>query len=210
MNKKQERIAIIALAAFLIGYFCYQVAYGMTMGPNGTMTITQGNVSAALRAPPGSTVNNFTIRQENSSNSLELTDASSIWTIVNSTSGSKGTIAFYTSCHEVSVKEFSYTTCATTFHRFLNDRDLKGTVYEPGIDLVIEQGEPLILCYGHILYPYVSKQPGPLKAGCFNLNPTIVTHDHIQFKDMHGGTIDLWPAIPWPKDALSPDYGPWM
>jgi hypothetical protein len=54
------------------------------------------------------------------------------------------------------VKEFSYTTCATTFHRFLNDRDLKGTVYEPGIDLVIEQGEPLILCYGHILYPYVS------------------------------------------------------
>lgn len=27
MNKKQERIALIALAVFLVGYFCYQVAY---------------------------------------------------------------------------------------------------------------------------------------------------------------------------------------
>ena len=28
MNKKTERIAIIELAAFLVGYFAYQVAYG--------------------------------------------------------------------------------------------------------------------------------------------------------------------------------------
>ena len=28
MNKKTERIAIIGLAAFLVGYFAYQVAYG--------------------------------------------------------------------------------------------------------------------------------------------------------------------------------------
>jgi hypothetical protein len=59
-------------------------------------TITNGNITGTLTAPPGSTVNNFTIRQENSSNSLELTDPSSIWTIVNSTSGSRGTIVFYT------------------------------------------------------------------------------------------------------------------
>ena len=65
MNKKTiERITVFALAAFLIGYFVYQVAYGMTMPMNGTMTITQGNVSATLRAPPGSTVTNFTIRPE--------------------------------------------------------------------------------------------------------------------------------------------------
>jgi len=39
MNKKTiERIATLALAAFLIGYFVHQVAYGMTMGPKGTMT----------------------------------------------------------------------------------------------------------------------------------------------------------------------------
>lgn len=34
MNKKQERIATIALAAFLIGMFCYQVAYGATTEDN--------------------------------------------------------------------------------------------------------------------------------------------------------------------------------
>ena len=28
MNKKTERIAIIGLAAFLVGYFAYQAAYG--------------------------------------------------------------------------------------------------------------------------------------------------------------------------------------
>jgi hypothetical protein len=35
--------------------------YGMTMGPNGTMTVTNGNISGTLTAPPGSKVNNFTI-----------------------------------------------------------------------------------------------------------------------------------------------------
>jgi hypothetical protein len=30
MNKKTERIATIALAAFLVGMFIYQVAYGIT------------------------------------------------------------------------------------------------------------------------------------------------------------------------------------
>ncbi len=32
MNKKQaERIATIALVAFLVGLFCYQVAYGLSL-----------------------------------------------------------------------------------------------------------------------------------------------------------------------------------
>jgi hypothetical protein len=30
MNEKTERIAIMALAAFLVGMFIYQVAYGIT------------------------------------------------------------------------------------------------------------------------------------------------------------------------------------
>ena len=43
MNKKMiERIAVFALAAFSIGYFVYQVAYGMTMPMNGTMTTHTG------------------------------------------------------------------------------------------------------------------------------------------------------------------------
>ena len=176
-------------------------------------TVTNGNITATVTVPPGSIVNNFTIRPENRSQSLELTDASSIWTIVNSTSGSRGTIVFYTSCHEVTVKVYSYTTCATTFDRFLNDRVLKGTVPSvAGINLVIEKGEPLTLCYGHVLHPYTKDYTlGPLKRGCFNLNPTILTRGHIQFKDMHGGAIDLWPAIPYPPDVTIPqDYDPWM
>jgi hypothetical protein len=28
LSKKQERLIVIGLAAYLIGYFCYQVAYG--------------------------------------------------------------------------------------------------------------------------------------------------------------------------------------
>src|SRR5215467_6053080 len=39
-------------------------SYGMTVGPNGTMSITSGNISATLTAPPGSKVNNFTIIPE--------------------------------------------------------------------------------------------------------------------------------------------------
>jgi hypothetical protein len=110
-----------AVIAALVAYFCYQVASGMSE------TVTNGNITATVTAPPGSIVNNFTIRPENRSQSLELIDASSIWTIVNSTSGSSGTIAFFTSCHEVNVKIISCTMCGATFDRTLNGRDLKGT-----------------------------------------------------------------------------------
>lgn len=47
-----------AVIAALVAYFCYQVAYGMSE------TITNGNVTTTLTAPPGSTVNNFTIVPE--------------------------------------------------------------------------------------------------------------------------------------------------
>ena len=62
MNKKTiERIAVFALAAFLVGYFVYQVAYGYTIGRNGTMTMTQGNITATFRAPPGTKITHFGI-----------------------------------------------------------------------------------------------------------------------------------------------------
>jgi hypothetical protein len=109
---------------------------------------------------------------------------------------SSGALDFYKSCHETSVKMFAYTTCSTTFDRYLNGKELRGTV----------------LCYGHVVHPYIKDYTlGPLKRGCFNLNPTILTRGHIQFKDMHGGTRDLWPAIPYPPDVTIPqDYDPWM
>ena len=59
MNKRLiERIGMAAVIAALVAYFCYQVAYGMSE------TITNGNVTATLTAPPGSKVNNFTIVPE--------------------------------------------------------------------------------------------------------------------------------------------------
>jgi hypothetical protein len=55
-----------AMKAFLAGMFllclCFQVAYGMTIGPNGSMSIIQNGTNyGTLRAPPGSIVNNLTV-----------------------------------------------------------------------------------------------------------------------------------------------------
>src|SRR5215469_3983131 len=64
LSKRTERIITAGMVAALVAYFCYQVVYGMTMGPSGTMTVTNGNISGTLTAPPGSKVNNFTIVPE--------------------------------------------------------------------------------------------------------------------------------------------------
>jgi hypothetical protein len=61
VSKRTNRICLGLAIAALVAIFMYQIAYGMTMGPNGTMSITSGNISATLTAPPGSKVNNFTI-----------------------------------------------------------------------------------------------------------------------------------------------------
>src|SRR5215467_724670 len=94
MNNKRtvERIATIALAAFLIAYFCYQVAYGIetTLWSNGTRTF--GDL------PPGNTITNITDNAYNGSATinvgppLDLTNTT--WTLYNATSGSIGTITF--------------------------------------------------------------------------------------------------------------------
>jgi hypothetical protein len=66
MNKIHERLITAAGIAVLVAIFFYQVAYGIsgTIGPNGTMTVTNGNISGTLTLPPGSKVNNFTIVPE--------------------------------------------------------------------------------------------------------------------------------------------------
>jgi hypothetical protein len=92
--KKQERIAIIGLAGFLIAYFCYQVAYGveMTMGPNGTMMV--GDMS------PGSTISNVTGNATYGPTTINVGPApfldllNTTWTMYNESSGSTSTIKF--------------------------------------------------------------------------------------------------------------------
>jgi hypothetical protein len=76
MNKKTiERIAVFALAALLVGYFIYQVAYGYTIGRNGTMTVTNSTngLSATFTAPPGTNVTNITIVPERPVNQAPVT-----------------------------------------------------------------------------------------------------------------------------------------
>jgi hypothetical protein len=82
MKKLHERLITVAGIAVLVAIFCYQVAYGETaiivhrvaasgtIGPNGTMTITQGNMSATFGAPPGTTVSNVTMRAESTPTNL--------------------------------------------------------------------------------------------------------------------------------------------
>ena len=65
-TKKTERIAIIGLIVFLVGYFCYQMTYGIetTLWPNGTRTF--GDL------PPGSTITNITGNAYNGSATINV------------------------------------------------------------------------------------------------------------------------------------------
>jgi hypothetical protein len=171
MNNKRtiERIAIIALAAFLIAYFCYQVAYGMTMGPNGTMTITQGNVSATLRAPPGSTVTNFTIKAEPTSTKwIDFTN--STWTMYNSTSGSVSTMTFKTTVLDPVEP-------VTTFVRILHGHIHKGTV-ESITGYIGNADTGFELC-GH---KWHKGSDGLLHLGCEDWKITELSTNHMEFK----------------------------
>jgi hypothetical protein len=65
-KKNIERIAVFALAAFLVGYFCYQVVYGMEMlvPSNGTITFRGNGTSAQFSGPPGTIIKNPSITSE--------------------------------------------------------------------------------------------------------------------------------------------------
>jgi hypothetical protein len=58
VSKRTNRICLGLAIAALVAIFMYQIAYGMSE------TITNGNVTATITAPPGSKVNNFTIVPE--------------------------------------------------------------------------------------------------------------------------------------------------
>jgi hypothetical protein len=67
----------------------YRVAYGMTIGPNGTISIrTPDNGTATLTAPPGSTVSNITVTP------IIYTHLDGTWYYFNGTSKAFGTITF--------------------------------------------------------------------------------------------------------------------
>jgi hypothetical protein len=118
------------------------VAYGMTMGPNGAMTVTgPNNITATITAPPGSTVGPTTITPLNSNNFINLPNTH--WNIMNESSGSMGTITFKESCHEH--KGWLVLDCNDTFSRFLNGRTLKGVDNAFGMGV----GESFGLCYGY-------------------------------------------------------------
>ena len=153
------------------------------MGPNGTMTVTQGNVSATLTAPPGTNVSSFKIMPEEHRNSVDLLGDSS-WTIHNSTSGSTGTINFHVRIIECGIKvskDFCYAKVIETYTRTLNGNIHKG-IFE---NWVVEQGEPWEMCAG--IHPFGSYAP----SDCTYLTAEKVSLNQIEFKDSHGGIIDL-------------------
>ncbi|MGC2571985.1 MAG: hypothetical protein WA364_10785 [Candidatus Nitrosopolaris sp.] len=62
LPKKQEGGIIITLLGVLVAYGFYQVAYGMTMGPNGTVNVPgmPNGTWATITASPGTKVSNIT------------------------------------------------------------------------------------------------------------------------------------------------------
>jgi hypothetical protein len=151
MNKKTiERMATIALAAFLVGYFVYQVAYGMTMNGNPVVFL-----------------------------------ANDTWTIVNSTSGSVGTIKFHQTWNNTDAETVAY---YDTFDRLLNGRHLTGAYSMfKGSDGCWKGSCQLVLCYGDKVQPPFSY----VFPGCALLNNTSISQNHLEFIDQHGGTIHL-------------------
>src|SRR5215469_14168217 len=95
MNKRLvERIGMAAVIAAFVAYFCYQVAYGVSE------TVTNGNITATMTAPPGSNITGLKIVPEGTASNFTIKNYSSVnianstWTMDNSTSGSVSTIKF--------------------------------------------------------------------------------------------------------------------
>ena len=65
LSKRTERIITAGMVAALVAYFCYQVAYGMTMGPSGTMNVPgmPNGTWATIAASPGTKVRMEAYRQ---------------------------------------------------------------------------------------------------------------------------------------------------
>jgi hypothetical protein len=190
MNKQTiERIAVFALAAFLIGYFVYQVAYGMIMGPNGTMTMTQGNISATLRAPPGTNVTHFGIIPEQTP--IKWTNfTNSTWTMYNGSSGSASTITFKTIPNNYTISDkagtFSFGENVTTFVRHLNSHTYKGVTGDDN-GLIGSTDTSFMLCDNK----WRVESGGLMHLGCQEWKILIVSPNQMEFNDQHGDRIHL-------------------
>jgi hypothetical protein len=186
MNKKMiERIAVFALAAFLIGYFVYQVAYGMIMGPNGTMTMTQGNISAILRAPPGTNVTHFGIIPEQTP--IKWTNfTNSTWTMYNGSIGSASTITFKTTPSGYTDGDFTVNNNVTTFARTLHGHTYTGIAGD-GNGLIYTNDTLFQLCSNK----WDIEPTGINHLGCDAWKILVITPNHMEFNDQHGDRIHL-------------------
>jgi hypothetical protein len=194
MNKKTiERITVFALATFLVGMFIYQVAYGMESNEtsfsnylNGTMTETFGNGTTKVYQKGTPEYNKHVMPGD------WMRMGNTTWTIYNSTSGSVSNITF----HDEMIGGFMHN---DTFVRILNGHVHTGHYIGPFLESPtawkkLQSWENVNLCeaipwkhvfhHSHGVHPIVYDE-------CASLHITALSPDNMEFKDGHGGTIDL-------------------
>jgi hypothetical protein len=126
VSKRTNGICLGLAITALVAIFCYQTAYGTTIGADGTMTTTQGNTTATITAPPGTTVGPVTITP------LNYTHLNGTWSFVYEgkntkymQDGTSGNITFGTEpvrCDWCSADERQY-----GFNGTINGEPVEGT-----------------------------------------------------------------------------------
>jgi hypothetical protein len=172
MNKKTiERMATIALAAFLVAMFCYQAAHAMTetVGPNGTMIVTgPNNITTTIR-----TVSNVT------SPVPHMVDLTGTWHF-----GAAGTITFRTYDY---IYHYKWGGSAgfpvDTFTATIGDRNFKG--YWDFAQPMSPYKAYLELCGHH------DKKYEWVISDCTKMNATIIDENHIRLSNPDGQSFDL-------------------
>ena len=146
------------------------------------MTVTQGNISATLRAPPGRTISNFAIMREDNFKTVDF--GNSTWTIYNATSGSTGTITFKAHfLHNVPIpgrKGWTQTVEWATWTRTLNGKIYKGVIAPQ----FVATHSDLNLC------KKLDKNYNAT-GHCIHLKNIELSDNHMEFTDTHGDTIHL-------------------
>jgi hypothetical protein len=188
MNRnKAEKIAAIVLLGILVCIFFYQVAYGMTMGPNGTMTVTNSTngLSATFRAPPGTNVTNFGIISEQTPTKW-TNFTNSTWTMYNGSSGSASTITFKTIPRGYTDGDFTMGMNITTFVRTLNGHTHEGILGDDN-GLIYSTDTSFQLCNNK----WRIESGGLYHLGCQEWKILTINPSHMEFTDQHGAIIHL-------------------
>jgi hypothetical protein len=146
----------------------------MTMGPHGTMTMTQGNITAQFNAPPGSTVSNVTITPL-----PHMVDLTGTWHF-----GAAGTITFRT--HDY-IYHYKWGGSAgfpvDTFTATIGDRNFKG--YWDFAQPMSPYKAYLELCGHH------DKKYEWLISDCTKMNATIIDDNYIRLSNPDGQSFVL-------------------